>query len=662
MPTETLGLFPARRGLAFNQKLIERLKTDSRFVDNAGELIVAAAKDSAWKLEPALIKLLLSEPECKAKFFTDIDGHWVFNHNAFITYLSDKNFLANAYTRFRNKIGLNINEKFLPERGEVALVWPYKDCVLEGGQTREQEKRTEVFFNELLAPDEINRLLAPKVFTKWKRHTHAGEQPVETLKRNDDGTIRENLLIKGNNLLALHSLKLQFQGKVKCVYIDPPYNTGNDSFGYNDSFTHSAWLTFMRNRLEVARELLSNKGVIFAQCDDNEQAYLKVLMDEIFGCENFVSNSVVVINRGGRDYGSIARTHEYLLIYSKTPGTELNQLEQKGKAFDYADERGGFNLMDLRNGNIRFNVKNRPNLCYPFYVNPLSADADDLLEVSLDKQTGFVEVMPLKSQGVQTVWRWGKEKARQNLNTEIKGKLKRDGGYRIVQKHRKSSKRQRSVWDEKEFVNARGTEHIKALFAQKVFDYPKSEHLIARVIELGTDEGDIVLDFHAGSGTTAAAAHKLNRQWILVEQMDYIETVTLPRLEKVLSGEQGGISKSINWQGGGDFIFCELMPYNAAFVTRIQKAQSTEELVQIWREMAKESFLNWYVNAEMPEEAINDFIAIGDVVQQKSMLVALLDKNQLYVNLSEIEDAEFRVSTEDKALNREFYGEGPDDA
>ena len=647
MPTDT-----------FNQKLIACLKTDARFLDNAGEFIPAAAKESAWQLDTALIKRLLSEPELKAKFFTEIEGHWIFNYNAFITYLSDRNFLATAYTRFRNKIGLNIDEKFLPERGEVALVWPYKDCVLEGGQTREADKRTEIFFNELLAPDEINRLLAPKVLTNWTRHTRAGEQPVTAISRDAAGTVRENLLVKGNNLCALHSLKLQFRGKVKCVYIDPPYNTGNDSFGYNDSFNHSSWLTFMRNRLEVARELLSNAGVIFVQCDDNEQAYLKVLMDEIFGSENFVSNSIVVINRGGRDYGGIARTHEYLLIYSKTPRTELNELEEADKAFDYRDEIGGFNLMELRNRNIRFNVKNRPNLCYPFYVNPSSADADDLLEVSLEKQTGFVEVMPLKSQGVQTVWRWGKEKARQNLNTEIKGKAKRDGGYMIVQKHRKSSKRQRSVWDEKEFVNERGTEHLKALFAEKVFDYPKSEHLIARVIELGSDAGDIVLDFHLGSGTTATVAHKMGRQWIGVEQMDYIETVTLPRLAKVLTGEQGGISKSVNWQGGGDFISCELMPYNAAFVERIQAARNTDELVTIWREMARGgSFLNWYVNAEKPEEAIDDFIAIGDVEKQQSLLMELLDKNQLYVNLSEMEDEEFRVSDADKALNGEFYGE-----
>ena len=642
----------------FNQKLIRLLKTEARFVDNAGQLIPAAVKDCAWQLDTGLLTLLMTDKEIEAQFFDEINGRWIFNYNAFITYLSDKNFLANAYTRFRNKIGLNIDEKFLPERGEVALVWPYKDCVLEGGQTREEEKRTEVFFNELLAPDEINRLLAPKVLTNWKRHTAVGEQPVTALKRADDGTIRENLLVKGNNLCALHSLKLQFRGKVKCVYIDAPYNTGNDSFGYNDSFNHSSWLTFMRNRLEVARELLSNAGVIFAQCDDNEQAYLKVLMDEIFGRENFVSNSIVVINRGGRDYGGIARTHEYLLIYSKTPRIELNELEEAGKAFDYTDEIGGFNLMELRNRNIRFNVKNRPNLCYPFYVNLSSADADDLLEVSLEKQTGFVEVMPLKSQGVQTVWRWGKEKARQNLNTEIKGKAKRDGGYMIVQKHRKSSKRQRSVWDEKEFVNERGTEHLKALFAQKVFDYPKSEHLIARVIELGSDAGDIVLDFHLGSGTTATVAHKMGRQWIGVEQMDYIETVTLPRLEKVLTGEQGGISKSVNWQGGGDFISCELMPYNAAFVERIQAAHTSDELVALWREMGRGgAFLNWYINPEVPEDAIDDFIAIGDVKQQQSLLMELLDKNQLYVNLSEIEDEEFRVSDEDKVLNRAFYAE-----
>ncbi len=638
-----------------NQKLIALLKTDRRFVDDAEELIPAAVRNHAWQLDHGLIALLMTDKEIAEKFFDDINGRYVFNYNTFITYISDKNFFGDSYTRFRNRIGLTIDDKFLRERGEVALAWPYKDCVLEGGQTHEEEKRQELFFNEILADDEINRLLDAKVLTNWKRHTAAGTQPVSAIKRDEEGTIRENLIIKGNNLLALYSLKQQFRGKVKLIYIDPPYNTGNDSFGYNDSFNHSSWLTFMRNRLEVAIKLLRNDGVIFVQCDDNEQAYLKVLMDEIFGSRNFISNSIVVINRSGRDYGGIARTHEYLLIYSKNKQIELKQLEENDKTFDYEDTLGGFNLMELRNRNVRFNAKNRPNLCYPFYINPTNMDANGLLEVSLKEKPGFIEVMPLKSQGIQTVWRWSQEKARQNLNTEIKGKAKRDQGYMIVQKYRSNSKRQRSIWDEKEFVNERGTEHIKTLFDQKVFDYPKSEHLIARVIELGTDEGSIVLDFHLGSGTTASVAHKMGRQYIGIEQMNYVETVTLTRLKKVIAGEQGGISKSIKWQGGGNFIYCELMPYNQAYMNKIQSAQSSEELVTLWQNIAENSFLNWYVNPQMPEAAVRDFIAINDVDKQQQLLAALLDKNQLYVNLSEIDDADFGVSDEDKALNQKFY-------
>ena len=642
----------------FDDKLAELLRTHPEFLDDTGELLRDKVKLCAWEFDHNLINLLLSDSEIESKFFEEINRRWIFNNNTFVDYINDKNFYSNSYTQFRNRIGLNIDNKSLRERGEVSLVWPYKDCVLEGGQTRDKETRQEIFFNELLAEDEINRMLDPKVLTNWKRYTDGGEREVENIQRNEEGIIRENLVINGNNLITLHSLKQEFREQVKLIYIDPPYNTGNDSFGYNDSFNHSAWLTFMKNRLAVAKELLKDDGVIFVQCDDNEQAYLKVLMDEVFGSKNFISSSIVVINRGGRDYGGIARTHEYLLVYAKESETELNQIKEKDKKFDYEDESGGFNLMELRNRNILFNADNRPNLCYPFYVNPIGMDTEGLLEISLEKKNGFVEVMPLKSQGVQTVWRWGKKKALEHLNTEIKGKVKRDGGYMIVQKHRRASKRQRSVWDEKEFVNERGTEHIKALFdRQKVFDYPKSEYLIARVLELGSDVGDIVLDFHLGSGTTASAAHKMGRQYIGVEQMDYITGVTVPRLNKVIAGEQGGISESVNWQGGGNFIYCELMQYNETFLAQIQSAQSTEELLSIWRKMSKESFLNWYVKPEQPEEAETDFMAINDIKKQRCLLVELLDKNQLYVHYSEIEDEKFEVGEEDKALNHEFYRE-----
>lgn len=306
---------------SFDKKLIDLLKTDSRFVDDEGELIKAAVIDRAWKIDHDLVKLLLSEPEIEKKFFDEIEGHWIFNINTFIEYISDKNFLANSYTRFRKKIGLNIDSKFLRERAEVSLVWPYKDCVLEGGQTKEEDKRKEIFFNEVLVQDEIDRLFDQKVFTNWKRYTSGGEREVTEIKRDENGTLKENLIIKGNNLLSMHTLKTQFRGKVKLIYIDPPYNTGNDSFGYNDNFNHSSWLTFMKNRLEVAKELLHKSGAIFVQIDHHEFGYINILMDEICRKENKVQLiSVKTASPAGFktvNPGPIDVT-EYILFYTKS--------------------------------------------------------------------------------------------------------------------------------------------------------------------------------------------------------------------------------------------------------------------------------------------------------------------------------------------------------
>ena len=276
--TAPLGSAPNYREVTvptkFQKNLNDLLTTNEQFTTPEGHLFVTNVIDRAWKIDHDLLKLLLSDADIKAKFFDEIDGHWMFNVNTFVDFISNKDFLDNSYTRFRNNIGLTIGDKYLQERGEVSLVWPYKDCVLEGGQTHDEESREEVFLNELLAPDEINRLLDPKVLTGWNRYTVDGDQEVDDLRGAEDGTISENLLIKGNNLLALHTLKSHFRRTVKLIYIDPPYNTGNDSFGYNDRFNHSSWLTFMNNRLEVAKEFLRDDGSIFVNCDDNEQAYL----------------------------------------------------------------------------------------------------------------------------------------------------------------------------------------------------------------------------------------------------------------------------------------------------------------------------------------------------------------------------------------------------
>ncbi|MYG07808.1 site-specific DNA-methyltransferase, partial [Candidatus Poribacteria bacterium] len=296
----------------FNEKLIARLKTHSDFIDESGELLPAAVKDRAWHLDHNLIKLLLTDEDIKSIFFDEIEGHWVFNHNTFIDYITTKNFLANSYTQFRNKIGLNIDGKFLRERGEVSLVWPYKDCVLEGGQTKEEEKRKEIFFNEILAHDEINQMFDPKVLTNWKRHTVSGEQDVIDIQRDENGTIRENLIIKGNNLIALHTLKQQFRGQVKLIYIDPPYNPDSPSntFMYNNNFKRSSWLTFMKNRLDIAKELLRNDGSIIVAIDENEQNYLGVLLDEVFP-EREKHCITIIHNPRGVQGTNFSYIHEY---------------------------------------------------------------------------------------------------------------------------------------------------------------------------------------------------------------------------------------------------------------------------------------------------------------------------------------------------------------
>ena len=641
----------------FNEKLTARLKTNADFLDDTGELIPAAVRDHAWRLDHNLIKLLLEDKEIKTKFFDEIDGHWVFNHNTFINYITDKNFLANSYTRFRNKIGLNIGDKFLRERGEVSLVWPYKDCVLEGGQTKEEEKRKEIFFNETLAQDEINQMFDPKVLTNWKRHTVEGEQDVTDIQRDENGTIRENLIIKGNNLIALHTLKQQFRGQVKLIYIDPPYNTGSDSFGYNDNFNHSSWLTFMKNRLEVAREFLKDDGIILIHIDDQEMHYLKLVADDIFDRDNFIATVPRKTRSGKSDVPyKLSQDFDWMLMYTKGASKKDNLFQRNVsrkyyKTPDFPDDE--WRLSDLtkqttpqEREHSNFTLVN-PRNREEFPVNPNRS-----WSITVDTVDEYLRKGKIVFPGDYDFLKITKPAMRVFKSEEIE---KKGDDY---DKAYVSSDFLNQTMDEllKNMVNSKGTNEIVEIFGRKAFSYPKNELLMQRIIEYTTKEGDIVLDFHLGSGTTAAVAHKMGRQYIGIEQMDYAETLPVERLKKVIAGEQGGISETVNWQGGGDFIYCELMPYNQIYMDKIQSAQSSEELVALWQDIAENSFLNWYVNEEIPQDAVQDFIAIDNLEAQKHCLVELLDKNQLYVNLSEIADADFAVSAEDKCLNEKFYG------
>ncbi|MBU1422684.1 MAG: site-specific DNA-methyltransferase [Bacteroidetes bacterium] len=681
--------------MSFNTKLTDLLKSDPRFVDDEGELVLAAVQDRAWKIDRDLVKLLLSDKEIKAKFFDEIEepalsgakGHWIFNTNTFIDYVSQKNFLDNSYTRFRNRIGLTVGDQYLRERGDVALVWPYKDTVLEGGQTREEEKRKEIFFNEVLAQDEINRLLDPKVLTNFTRYTAKGKEPVKGFKRGENGVIRENLILKGNNLLALHTLKTQFRGQVKLIYIDPPYNTGNDSFGYNDSFNHSTWLTFMKNRLEVAYQLLNEYGMIYVQCDNTENSYLRVLLDDVFGRDNFVSQITWQRAPEGRTIlgqGStfITDCTEYILVYAKDarrlPSScplkkRVDATEKALNQYNYFFISEGQRtlhktLTDARGNEIKifkhidFQVNRIPN---KIAINERLQNFNKLVRIAAQQEESTLQqkilssINPNQLFSVEYVPSAGKRKGQSvksyYLNNGIilfLSDFAETDGERVFRVAPMNN-----FWSNDEIqITGIAEEGGVELRRGK-----KPEMLLHRIIQMSTDKDEIILDFHLGSGTTCTVAHKMGRQYIGIEQLDYGVNDSVVRLQNVINGDKSGISKSVNWQGGGEFVYCELMKYNEAFIERIQAAKSSKELLKIWQEMAEGSFLNWYVNPKTPEEAVKDFEALGKgengLEKQKRLLAELLDKNQLYMNLSEIDDAQFKVSKEDKALNRAFYGE-----
>ena len=369
----------------------------------------------------------------------------------------------------------------------------------------------------------------------------------------------ENIYISGDNLDALHHLVKSYAGEVKCIYIDPPYNTGSDGFVYNDRFrftadslqaklsvsaeeaekivamtsghrsSHAAWQTFMLPRLLLARDLLSKDGVIFISIDDNEQAYLKQLCDNVFGEDNFVAQLTIIVKPEGRRYGDFAKTHEYALVYAKSIDNAIfNEIEVEGSTYQYQDEIGGFNLKGLRNRNvIAFNSSNRPNLRYPFYVDISNPDDNGLCKVSTEPIDGYEKVMPSTIDGLKSVWRWGKEKATNEID-KLVAYRGNDGEIRVFQKERKLTQTPKTVWFDKDIISNKGTSEVEALLGKGVFNFPKPISLIKNILSIGSDSEDIVMDFFSGSATTAEAVMRLNtetglhRKFILVQLQEPI--------------------------------------------------------------------------------------------------------------------------------------------
>ncbi|GAA7101365.1 site-specific DNA-methyltransferase [Helicobacter pylori] len=578
----------------------------------------------------------------KNAFFKTIAHSLVFNQKALLECLTKE--LENSFTRFENKIGLYSQGRPIKSSELVVLNFPFKDNVLLGNAKDNGTKSKECFYHEILHKKEIDTLLYKKVLCRFEMH---GEGDLESALKDKN----TNYLIKGNNLIALHSLKKKFAKQVKCIYIDPPYNTGNDSFNYNDNFNHSSWLVFMKNRLEVAREFLSDDGVIFVQCDDNEQAYLKVLMDEIFLRENFVSCITHIVKPEGRMYGQVAKTHEYILVYAKNINNLIfNEIEKEGHVFSYIDEKGGFDLQGLENRNFRaFNGLNIPSLRYGLFIDENQKDTNGFMPVFGEYRDGLTEVFPDSRNGFDLVWRWGKEKALRE-NHSLVGVFK--DRLRVFQKVRSNTTRAKSIFWDKSMITQKGTEEVKQIFKTQVFDFPKPEALISRILEISTNENDLVLDFFAGSGTTCAVAHKMKHRYIGIEQMDYIETITKERLKKVIEGEQGGISKKCDFKGGGSFVYAELKEVNLEIKKQILNAKSKSECLKIFNDL-NERFLK-RTDCKIGEIHSEEFQNL-DLNWQKRICCALLDSNEDYLNLGDIDENAWGIDGITKKYNEIFY-------
>lgn len=644
--------------------LEEQLKSEPNFVTDNGEVKKWVVLNKAKSLDEDLLKLLLTNHELKNKFFFTVAGVTVFNQTLFIQFMEQKNYLNDSYTKYKNKIGLTINNKFIKQHNEVSLVWPYKDCILEGGQSREEDKREEIFFNEVLAQDEITKLLDPKVLTNLKHFGASGEKKFENFKRNSNNTITDNLIIKGNNLLGLASLLPQFRGKIKMIYIDPPYNTGSDSFKYNDSFSRSTWLTFMKNRIELSKELLMPSGIFLVQCSFHQYAYLRVMMDDLF--EKHLCDLNIQVRHpdrsltGDKEFNDVI---EYILIYTNDKAKKMPFIEKQKTIDDYTIQ------IDLDKNVKPATIKCGSKIVEVYLPNqykvvPIQPSAQGLKKISVrgslrEKNSSgrfFVKYLePLSNYPPETLFKvpnMGDDSQDHRLFYSAPKGNKNGGYYQGKPTSSEVTKKQYANFYnfEREYNNVSEQGDVEFRNGKK------PEELLKLLIQMFTLPNDTVLDYHLGSGTTAAVAHKLGRQYIGIEQLQSQIDLASNRINNVINGDLTGISSSIdvNWQGGGSFIYIELKKYNQTFIDQIEMAKDSKTLLNIWSQMKEKSFLNYNVDIKKQDQHIKEFKNLN-LSQQKQLLCEVLNKNQLYVNLTELEDSMFTCSASEKKISKEFY-------
>lgn len=634
--------------------------------------------EDARKYDPNLLNMLQSESSLKSHFFAETEGGLIFKKDVFLQFINNKEFLPDSYTKYKIKIGLGTNDgSLLSENGEIVLDWPYKDAILEGGQDKEDQKRKEVFFNETLAPDQITRLLDSKVYKDWKRINKDGEHELDKLNDHD------NLILKGNNLVVLHNLSKRFTNRVKLIYIDPPYNTGSDSFGYNDNFNHSTWLTFMKNRLEIARKLLREDGVIFISLDDSESHYAKVLCDEIFGRENFLANiayqrsGAAGLGQGGK---FVVNTAEAIIVFAKNKrlftsfdlegGVPLELKHMKRYNSVLADEGSRELIAEFparSNGEL---VKIYKHKNYSITTIPLAGFEKNKTEIN-DKYV----------KNFEKIFRLNLPQAENSFQHDLLSRMDDDGLYSVDYvasrgRHKNLSitnhyyKKQLIAWLKSSALldgnEIQKTNKLTDFWAHgdipkadlanegkvKLSRGKKPEQLIKRIINMVTQPKDIILDYHLGSGTTAAVAHKMGRQYIGVEQLFYGDNDPTVRLKNVISGDPSGISKSVEWQGGGSFVYAEIMNNSNDFRERVTKAKEDNEYISLFNEASSSSFLSYRIDPTKMKEI--EFSKLSSS-EKRQLLLEIIDNNTLYVNYDDINDPIYSVKEADKRHNKELY-------
>lgn len=658
------------------------LKNKTEFVVN-NKLNKSRISDAAYKYSETLMKILLSNAGLKKQFFMEVGNATVFKQSEFLNFLKNKDFLPDSFTEYKNQIGLQDEQgEYYRENKNVVLVFPYKDCVLEGGQDKEEQKRNEIFYNETLAPDEITRLFDTKALSNFKLYDNKGEQKLTA--KNEIDFSKQNLIIKGNNLLALHTLKniKSIAGQVKLIYIDPPYNTGNDSFHYNDKFNHSTWLVFMKNRLEIAKELLKPEGVICINIDDKEGFYLKALSDEIFGRDNFLTNIIVKTSdpSGHKTVNPAPYSQsEYILMYAKNKKKYNYDIHYIASEYDSGYSKFIPNINDNYN---KWKIESLPEAVAKENGHATTKEAKKKLgnyvfeslvaDFALEKKEQVFQLTAIADDaGKEIVSIRDKSKDEQDTICKVE-REKKDPVYiyqgrqiyfysskvKLIDGVSTPAKPLTNIWTDIPYngISNEGGVSLK--------NGKKPEKLLRRILDIMTKEGELVLDFHLGSGTTAAVAHKMKRRYIGIEQLNYEENGSVLRLQNVINNDPTGISKLVKWQGGGSFVYAELKRYNQQYMDNIEVAKDTKALKKLYEQIKDEAFFRIEIE---PSRWNTEAFEKLSLQEQKELLCECLDKNHLYVNLTEMEDGFYtgkkpydktlleKLSKDEIALNKKFY-------